>query len=86
MVVQSYLEINQSQKSIIFVVPESLSKHYKNDFWRTGQARTVQKKARPDKTRQDEAKEGPAKIGQRSVKGGGVFPTLKGGTAGVYPA
>ena len=32
MVLPFYLEIAQSQKGIIFVIPESLSKHSKNGF------------------------------------------------------
>ena len=50
----SYLEIAQSQKSTISVIPKNLSKHPKNDFRRTGQAWTAQDKqtTRQDWTRQ----------------------------------
>ena len=67
-VVPSYLEIAQSQKSTIFVVPESLSKHPKNDFRRTGQAWTAQDK---QTTRQDWTRQ--AKRGDRGHTDHAVF-------------
>ena len=74
------LKYIKAKKSIIFVVPESLSKHYKNAFWRAGQARTTQTKARPDKTRQDEAKEGRGGNRATLCEGGRGLSNPKGGT------
>ena len=66
---------------MIFVVPESLSKHSKNDFRRTGQARTTREtEKQKGKNEQDRTKEGCGEIRSTLCGGGGVYRTLKGGT------
>ena len=78
----SYLEMPESHKTPIFVVRESLSRHYRTRLWRTGQDRTRQDKTRQDRTGQDRSS---GRKRRNPVQGGGVSPTLKGGTASKVP-
>ena len=68
----SDLRLPASQKTIIFVVPESLCRHERTRLWRTGQAKTR-------KRRQDTTMTGQRRGAAKSGGGGRGFSNLKGG-------